>query len=67
MTSQDQLPVLLHLDLASEPISGRIETADQSSEFVGWLGLAAALERALRQDGVPKRGNRSDTGASRRQ
>jgi hypothetical protein len=47
MTSQDHVTVLLHIDPASEPISGRVEASGGSSEFVGWLGLASVIERAL--------------------
>ena len=61
MTSQGRLTVLLHLDPASEPISGRMETPGQSSEFVGWLGLASVLERALDGEGGTSPGDGSES------
>lgn len=37
----------LELTPGSEPVSGRLVAADGSvEEFVGWLALAAAIERA---------------------
>ena len=39
--------VLLHLDVGSDPISGTLVPPDGSSQqFVGWMQLAAAVERA---------------------
>ena len=43
--------VLLHLDVGSDPISGRIVSPDGSaSAFTGWMQLAAAIERAHEGD-----------------
>jgi hypothetical protein len=41
------LTLVIHLDPASEPLRGRVEIADDAVDFVGWVGLAAALDRAL--------------------
>jgi hypothetical protein len=39
--------VLLHLDVGSDPISGRIVSPDgTAAAFTGWMQLAAAIERA---------------------
>ena len=39
--------VLLHLDVGSDPISGRIVSPDgNAAAFTGWMQLAAAIERA---------------------
>lgn len=37
----------LEIDPTSEPVSGRLTAGETSHEFVGWIGLAAALERML--------------------
>ncbi len=42
--------LLLHLDPDSDPIRGRVEAAEETVEFAGWLQLAGALERALSAD-----------------
>ena len=41
--------VTLDLEVGSEPIAGRLSDDDGTTvAFVGWLELAAALERAIR-------------------
>jgi hypothetical protein len=44
---QDLLTLVLRLDTGSEPLRGRVEIGGESVDFVGWVGLAAALDRAL--------------------
>jgi hypothetical protein len=41
------LTVTLEIELDSQPIAGRLRGAGGEIDFAGWLGLAAALERAL--------------------
>jgi hypothetical protein len=44
------LPMQLTLEIerATDPISGRVlDEAGGAREFVGWIGLASALEEAL--------------------
>ncbi len=54
-----RISLRLELNEGSEPISGRLVTADGTEEeFNGWLALAAAIERAARvidnqQEAVP--------------
>jgi hypothetical protein len=44
----------LEIDSDADPISGRLsEHGGPSEEFVGWLGLARALERVLEPDARP--------------
>jgi hypothetical protein len=45
-------PILLHVEIdAEEPISGRLRPEHGSATaFAGWLGLAGAIERALRAE-----------------
>jgi hypothetical protein len=41
----------LELDRGSDPISGRLITADGAAEdFAGWLALAGAIERATQSE-----------------
>jgi hypothetical protein len=48
MTSENTRVVTLELDTDADPISGRMtEPGETSRPFVGWLGLAAALERVF--------------------
>jgi hypothetical protein len=43
---EDTLSVRLDLDLAAQPISGRLRTDGGAEErFVGWLGFVDALKR----------------------
>lgn len=43
----------LAVDLASEPIEGEVQApTGPAHPFVGWLGLAAALEHAMERDGT---------------
>lgn len=45
---------MLDLDSGSEPIKGRIVVHNGDSvDFVGWLGLASALQRATRPGRPP--------------
>ncbi|MDX6585831.1 MAG: hypothetical protein QOI31_304 [Solirubrobacterales bacterium] len=44
----DRISLRLELDKGSEPLSGRLYTADGTDEeFSGWLALAAAIERVV--------------------
>jgi hypothetical protein len=45
--SRQLLTLVLHLDPSSDPLRGRVETGDEAIDFVGWVGLAGALDRAL--------------------
>jgi len=45
--NKSRISLRLELNAGSEPISGRLVTADGTEEeFNGWLALAAAIERA---------------------
>ena len=49
MTASTTTRLTLELDAATEPIQGRIsEEGAASREFIGWLGLAAALGEVLK-------------------
>ena len=53
MTDDDHLVALrLDVDPDAEPIRG-VLTAGDAHAFVGWLGLAAEIERTLREDDAP--------------
>jgi hypothetical protein len=41
------LRVTLLLDRGSNPLQGRLLVEDTTEPFIGWLGLAMALERAI--------------------
>ncbi|MEJ7875943.1 MAG: hypothetical protein WKF62_04715 [Solirubrobacterales bacterium] len=46
-----RLSLRLELEAGSEPIRGHLVAADGATEeFIGWLGLAAAIERATTKD-----------------
>jgi hypothetical protein len=45
--SPELLTLVLSLDPTSDPLAGRIQVGDEAVDFVGWLELAAALDRAL--------------------
>jgi hypothetical protein len=48
MTDDQHLAVRLELDAVADPIRGCITAGDgEAQEFVGWLGLASAIERLL--------------------
>lgn len=48
MSPSKRVSLRLDLDLASEPIEGEVwEPLGPGHPFVGWLGLAGALERAV--------------------
>jgi hypothetical protein len=49
MKSDTARTLTLEIDPASDPIRGRLREGPDAKgeEFVGWLGLAMALERAL--------------------
>jgi len=56
MNSDSTRIVTLKLDTDADPISGELNEAGETSRpFVGWLGLAAALERVFagRSPAVP--------------
>ena len=38
---------VLELDVAADPIEGRVRDDGQAYDFTGWLGLASALERLI--------------------
>ena len=46
MTNQDTTPIALELHRTQGPIAGTLTDGSRKVEFVGWLSLAAALERA---------------------
>jgi len=55
----DQRPtvrVTLEFEVGSEPPCGRLLTADAVYPFVGWLGLATALEHVIGADAPIKPG-----------
>jgi hypothetical protein len=55
MHEHRQRSFTLRLDVDNDPIAGRLEDESGSGhEFVGWLGLAKALEALL---GQPAAGN----------
>ena len=48
MTSTTPMQVTLELQRGSDPLSGRVvDEAGRSHDFVGWIGLASALEEVL--------------------
>jgi len=47
MDSHSPLRLILEVDPGSDPIGGHLEGPDGHVEFVGWLGLASALEQLL--------------------
>jgi hypothetical protein len=48
VSPSQRVTLRLDLDLASEPIEGEVwEPLGRVHPFVGWLGLAGALERAV--------------------
>ncbi|MEA2213893.1 MAG: hypothetical protein QOF83_3841 [Solirubrobacteraceae bacterium] len=44
----DRLRLMLDLEVGSDPIVGSVQSGDTHSEFSGWVGLATALEEAMR-------------------
>lgn len=48
MDSHPALRLVLEVDPRTEPISGHLEGTSGNVDFVGWLGLASALEQLLR-------------------
>lgn len=57
MDSHPSLRLVLEVDPRTEPISGHLEGSAGNVEFVGWLGLASALEQLLAaaREGVRER------------
>ena len=54
MTSTIRLQVTLELRQGTDPLSGRvIDEGGRNRDFVGWIGLARALEEALATPDVP--------------
>lgn len=52
----------LELDSDADPIRGRLmDEAGPGVDFVGWLGLASALERALDTNGGPPAETQEDS------
>ena len=48
MSPPDRITLVLDIEPAADPIRGRLSTPDEEAqEFVGWLGLASAIERLL--------------------
>ncbi len=41
----------VEVEAHTQPINGLIRTAEREVEFVGWIGLAVALEGVLGQSG----------------
>jgi hypothetical protein len=50
------LRVTLLLDRGPDPLQGRLLVEDTTEPFVGWLGLAIALERAIEDANAPSPG-----------
>jgi hypothetical protein len=48
MSRRDQATVEFEAD--ADPIRGRVTSANDNVEFVGWLELMALLDRAIRSD-----------------
>ena len=49
--------LVIELDRGSDPLSGRVRNQDgERRSFVGWLGLAHAIGRALEDDPEPSHG-----------
>ncbi len=54
MQNQGTYAFRLELESGADPIRGRIaDEGGPAVDFVGWLGLASALERALETIGRP--------------
>jgi hypothetical protein len=45
----ERITFQVEVDPAADPISGAIRSGEQELEFVGWVGLAGALERILEE------------------
>jgi hypothetical protein len=45
----ERITFQVEIDPAADPINGSIRSGEQSLEFVGWVGLAGALERILEE------------------
>jgi hypothetical protein len=54
MTDDRHVELRLDVDPDADPIRGVVSTGDggEAHEFVGWLGLAAEIERTLRGGGA---------------
>jgi hypothetical protein len=51
MADSTRIALRLDLDPAADPIRGRLTApTGEEDEFVGWLGLAGAIERLARVD-----------------
>jgi hypothetical protein len=50
----EPLRVTLLLDRGLDPLQGRLVVGDTTEPFVGWLGLAVALERAIEAANAPR-------------
>jgi hypothetical protein len=48
VADDQRLRLMLELELGSDPIAGSLQSGDKHSEFSGWVGLATALEEAMR-------------------
>jgi hypothetical protein len=53
---------MLELDVGSDPLVGSLQADGRRRDFSGWVGLATALEQAIRTaaDGGPGRSARTD-------
>jgi hypothetical protein len=55
MTDDRHVELRLDVDPDADPIRGVVSAGDggEAHEFVGWLGLAAEIERTLREGEPP--------------
>jgi hypothetical protein len=49
----DRLRLMLELEVGSDPIVGSLQSGEKHAEFSGWVGLATALEEAMRTTAAP--------------
>ena len=47
MPDEDRIVFQVEVEAGPEPISGLIRAGTEEVEFVGWVGLAGAMERVL--------------------
>jgi hypothetical protein len=52
--------LMLEIDPGADPITGRLRDGERREPFVGWLGLARALERVLNGPGGRREAPRED-------
>jgi hypothetical protein len=63
----DRMRLMLELEVGSDPIVGSLQSGDKHAEFSGWVGLATALEEAMRTTAAlgPHRSTPTDAHSSR--